>query len=290
MVARLVASLRRVAMPLAGIREVLEHRHHPSLVDGLLAAHLRRLEQGVADARRELSSVAALLSSPEEIPMTMFTLPAAALSDALRAVRFAVGTDPGFPVLGGVLLDVEATAVTVVATDRYRLAVSSVPGGGGPMTAVVPAAFADRLAELRTGGVTLCIDGPAVTASAGDTVVADRLIPDAFPDYRRLLPAAGNPVPVDVDELRAALAAAGTRQVRREQGGVDVDVTVLSVDADGRLQVDVGSEGIGVSVEFLLEAVDAGGPGPLLLGLDGPLAPVTIRRGATFSLLMPVRL
>ncbi|MBC8091544.1 MAG: MerR family transcriptional regulator, partial [Pseudonocardia sp.] len=121
-VARLVASLRRVGMPLAGIREVLEHRHDLDVVDGLLGAHLRRLEQGVADARRELSSVRTLLSSPEETPMTTFTVPAAALSDALRAVRFAVGTDPEIPVLGGVLLDVGADAVTVVATDRYRLA------------------------------------------------------------------------------------------------------------------------------------------------------------------------
>lgn len=289
-VARLVASLRRVGMPLAGIREVLEHRTHPSVVDALLAAHLRRLEQGVADARRELSSVRTLLSSPEETPMTTFTVPAAALSDALRAVRFAVGTDPEIPVLGGVLLDVGADAVTVVATDRYRLAVSSVPCGGAPVAAVVPAAFADRLADLRSGDVQVRIDGQAITASADGVEVADRLIPDAFPDYRRLLPAPGNPVPVDADELRAAVAAAGTRQVRRAQDGVDVDVTVLSVDADGRLRVGAATDGTGVSVEFLLEAVDAGGAGQLLLGLDGPLAPVTIRRGDTFSLLMPVRL
>lgn len=81
--------------------------------------------------------------------------------------------------------------------------------------------------------------------------------------------------------------------MRREQDGVDVDVTVLSVDADGRLRVGAGVDGTGVSVEFLLEAVDAGGAGQLLLELDGPLAPVTIRtagRPDTFSLLMPVRL
>lgn len=140
--------------------------------------------------------------------------------------------------------------------------------------------------ELRIGGTE-------VSARCGAVEVTGRLLDDVFPDYRRLLPAAGNPVPVDAAELRAAVAAAGTRQVRREQDGVDVDVTVLSVDGAGRLQVGTGPDGTGVSVEFLMEAVDAGGPGQLLLELDGPLAPVTIRPAArpdTFSLLMPVRL
>ena len=288
-VARLVASLRRVGMPLAGIREVLEHRHDPDAVDALLAAHVRRLERGVADARRELSSVRTLLTS-EEPPVTTLSIDAAALAGALRAVRFAVGTDPDFPALCGVLLDVGADALTVVATDRYRLAVSSAPvaGAGPAVAAVVPAAFADRLGDLGPGEVELRIDGPVVTARGGGRVVQDRLLDDAFPDHRRLVPAAGNPVPVDAAELRTAIAAAGTRQVRRPQDGVDVEVTVLSVDAHGRLQV--GAEGTGVDVEFLLEAVDAGGPGQLRLELDGPFAPVTIRSAGSFSLLMPVRL
>ena len=287
-VARLVASLRRVGMPLAGIREVLEHRYDPSSVDALLAAHLRRLEQGVVDARRELSSVRMLLTS-EEFPMTTLSIDATALADAVAAVRFAVGSDPEFPVLCGVLLDVGPDELTVVATDRYRLAVATVPGGAAtPGTAVVPAAFADRFASLGAGTVELRIDGPTVTARCGDVVLQDRLLDDAFPDHRRLLPAAGSPVPVDAGELRAAIAAAGTRRVRRPQDGVDVEVTVLSVDAHGRLRV--GDEGTGVDVEFLLEAVDAGGPGQLWLELDGPLAPVTIRAAGSFSLLMPVRL
>ncbi|WP_300013379.1 MerR family transcriptional regulator [Pseudonocardia sp.] len=294
-VARLVASLRRVGMPLAGIREVLEHRHDPDAVDALLDGHLRRLEQGVADARRELSSVRTLLTAPEETPVsTTVTLPAADLAAALRAVRFAVGSDPTYPALRGVLLDVTADVVTLVATDRYRLAVSTVRRGAAPaVAALLPARFADQLAGFDAGDVLLRIDGSAVSARCGAATVQDRLLDNAFPDFRRLVPAAGNQVPVDATELRTAVAAAGTRQVRREQDGVDVDVTVLSVDADGRLHVGTGPEGTGVSVEFLLEAVDAGGAGQLRLELDGPLAPVTIRpsgRPGTYSLLMPVRL
>lgn len=297
-VARLVATLRRVGMALPGIRAVLERRRDPAAVDALLAAHLRRLEQGVADARRELSTVRSLLDT-EEIPMTAttVTLSGAALADALRAVRFAVGSDPAFPVLAGVLLDVGPDVLTVVATDRYRLAVSSAPVralGGPAVAAVVPAAFADALAGARVGDVELHVDGTAVTARVGAATLDGRLLDASFPDYRRLRPTGGvHAVPVDAGRLRAAVAAAGTRRVRRPQDGVDVEVTVLSVDPTGRLVVGTADDGIGVDVEFLLEAVDAGGPGQLLLELDGPLAPVAIRpagRSGTFSLLMPVRL
>ncbi|QJY50461.1 MerR family transcriptional regulator [Pseudonocardia broussonetiae] len=283
-VARLVASLRRVGMPLAGIREVLAHRHDPDAVDALLAGHLHRLEQGVAAARRELSTVRDLLA-PEETPVTpttpttptTVTVDAPALAAALRTVRFAVGSDPEFPVLHGVLLDVGPEVLTVVATDRYRVAVASVPVlalDGPARSVVVPP-------DLPAGDGVLRVDDAAVTVGG----TAHPLVEGAFPDHRRLLPAPSDRgVAVEAAELRAAVAAGGTRRVAGAQ------VTVLAVDGAGRLVVGAGHDGVGVNAEFLLEAVDAGGPGPLRLELDGPLAPVALRSADAFSLLMPVRL
>lgn len=280
-VARLVASLRRVGMPLAGIREVLAHRHDPDAVDALLAGHLHRLEQGVAAARRELSTVRDLLA-PEENPVTpttptTVTVDAPALAAALGSVRFAVGSDPEFPVLHGVLLDVGPDVLTVVATDRYRLAVASVPvlALDGPARSVVAPP------DLPAGDGVLRVDDAAVTVGR----TAHPLVEGAFPDHRRLLPAPSDRgVAVEAAELRAAVAAGGTRRV------AGAEVTVLAVDDAGRLVVGAGHEGVGVNAEFLLEAVDAGGAGPLRLELDGPLAPVALRSAEAFSLLMPVRL
>lgn len=295
-VARLVAALRRVGMPLAGIRAVLARRDDPAAVDALLAAHLRRLEQGVADARRVLSTVPALLASEESTVSTTVTVDHVALAAALASVRFAVGTDPGFPVLGGVLLDVTPTALTVVATDRYRLAVAAVPVStldGPPAAVVVPAELADRIATLDGGApVELRVDGAVLTASAGAAPCTGRLLEGEYPDFRRLLPAGdGRAIEVDAAALRAAVDAGGTRRVEHAHGASDV--TVLSVDTDGRLDVGATGEGTGVDAEFLLQALDAGGPGPMTLELDGPLLPVTLRpvaRPDAFSLLMPVRL
>jgi DNA polymerase III subunit beta len=284
-VARLVASLRRVGMPLVGIREVLAHRHDSSAVDALLAAHLRRLEQGLADARRELSSVRSLI---EEEPMTTTTVRVAGaeLVDALRAVRFAVAPDSELPVLTGVLLEINKDEVTLVATDRYRLAVASAPVvelTGPPVSAVVPAKFVDRIPAAET--VVITVTAAQIRVGAGDEVLEEMLITDPFPDYRRLLPTDDRPVPVDA-ALRAAVAAAPTRTMRREPDGVEYEVAVLSAGPDGIRVTD--GDGIGVNREFLLEALDAGGDGQLRLSLDGPIAPLVIRSDRSVSLLMPV--
>ncbi|HEY7104685.1 MAG TPA: MerR family transcriptional regulator, partial [Mycobacteriales bacterium] len=148
--ARLVARLRRVGMPLDSVRALLAGADPGPVLD----AHLGRLEDGLAAARRELSTVRALLDRSEPAVQTtvQFTVPAAALD----AVRFAVGTDPSYPALHGVLLDADGETVHVVASDRYRLAVATAPAGGAFGRVVVPVAVVD---ELRGLGGTVTVRG-----------------------------------------------------------------------------------------------------------------------------------
>src|SRR5690242_19632761 len=108
---RLLARLRRAGMPLADIRLVLAgwSSADTDLVRKLLQAHLRRLELGLSDARSEFSTLRALLErreNPMPVPHTTTARPAVSapeLAAALDAVRFAAGTDPELPMLGGVL-------------------------------------------------------------------------------------------------------------------------------------------------------------------------------------------
>ena len=285
-VARVIAVLRRVRMPLAGIREVLKHRHDAEAVDALLTAHLHRLEQGLADARRELSSVRSLI---EEEPMTTTSIRVAGTEfvDALRAVRFAAAAESELPVLTGVLLDATADEMTLAATDRYRLAVASAPVlelAGPPVRVVVPAPFADRIPAAET--VTVTVSDGRVQVQAGDDLLDGPLIEEPFPDYRRLLPTDDRPTLVGA-ALRAALAAAPSRTMRGEPDGAEFEVAVLAAGPDGISVTD--GEGVGVNREFLLEALDAGGEGQLTLSLDGPITPLVIRSDRSVSLLMPVR-
>jgi DNA polymerase III subunit beta len=290
--ARLVASLRRVGMPLAGIREVLAARPDPAAVDALLDRHLHRLEQGLLDARRELSSVRSLIAPEDPVsPTTTVTVHAAELADALAAVRFAVGGDPELPVLHGVLLDVAPDALTLVATDRYRLAAAPVPvrdPAGPPTRVVVAPELLDR--APAGGSVRITVDGAGVELAADGGTVVGTSIEGVFPDYRRLLPDGPVPAAPPLDEAqRAALRSAPTTVLRHDDA--EHEVVVLAQGPDGlAVGLPVGAgEGVAVNREFLLEALDAGGPGQLVLSLDGPVAPLVVRSPRSVSLLMPVR-
>lgn len=305
--ARLVARLRRVGMPLADICRVLEHRRDRPVVDGILQAHLTRLEEGLDDARRELSATRSLLD--QESPMTAVPSPsritttAEELGTALRAVRYAVSTDAELPMLTGVLLDVDGDAVRLAASDRYRLAVSTLAGAGvsgPPVSAIVPVTLVDELLAVLgddAGPVAITVTGDDLTVETGGHTVRGRRLDHDFPDYRRLLRgSATHRVDVDAAALRAELAAAATRVVRGEEAGSEQEVSVLSLGRDGGVSFASETAGVlemGVNREFLLEALDAGGPGQLVLELDGPIAPLAIRvpgRAGDVSMLMPIRL
>jgi DNA-binding transcriptional MerR regulator len=319
--ARLLARLRRVQLPLADVRLILAgwSSEDPALVRTLLEAHLRRLEDGLADARRELSAVRALLALREN-PMdpitgttatTRLTLAAAELAAALDSVRFAVSTDPELPMLGGVLFDLESGSLRTVATDRYRMALSGAAATGfeGPaVQVIVPAALVDAMRALlrdRAGeSAGLTVEGDRIALEVGGSQAAGARLDFDFPDYRRLtrLPA-GRRVRVDAAALREAVATGATRSARRGQDDTEFAVSVLAVDSSGSIAVAAEGEPapaadtlqIGVNGAFLLDALAAAGEDQLVLELGGPIAPLAIRhpgadREATFSLLMPVRL
>src|SRR5690606_25327464 len=180
--ARLLARLRRAGMPLADIRLVLAGWTGPDtdLVRQLLRTHLRRLERGLTTAREEFSTLRALLDQRENLMISPHTgtavrlpLSGPRLAAALDAVRFAAGTDPELPMLGGIHLDIDGGGLRVVATDRYRMAVAHLAADGhdGPrVRATVPLPLADAMRPLLDGDqeVWLALDGDRVSLEAGD--------------------------------------------------------------------------------------------------------------------------
>ncbi|MER6081670.1 MerR family transcriptional regulator [Streptomyces sp. NPDC001833] len=305
--ARLLARLRRAGMPLADIRLVLAGWSGPDtgLVRKLLTAHLRRLEQGLSDARGEFSTIRALLDHRENVMTSLRTasvrlsVAAPELAAALDAVRFAASTDPELPMLGGVLFDIEGGSLHAVATDRYRMAVARAGAGGyggSRVQVVVPAPLADAMRPLLDGegAVGLSVDGDRVTLEAGDRQVAGRCLGHDFPDYRRLLPrAGGRRAVVEVAAFRQALE---TGPVRSGEAGAP-DLSVLRVEDGGAVTLcadaDEDPNRVAVNREFLLAALAAGARDRLVLELGAPTAPIAIRRSddeGAFSLLMPVRL
>ncbi|MFJ9763902.1 MerR family transcriptional regulator [Streptomyces erythrochromogenes] len=308
---RVLARLRRAGMPLADIRLVLAGLSgaDTDLVRGLLQAHLRRLEQGLNDARSEFSAVRALLERREN-PMTSLrtatvrlTLRAPELAEALDSVRFAAGTDPELPMLAGVLFDIDGGALRLAATDRYRMAVarSGAAGYDGPrVQVIVPSRLADAMRALLSedASVLLTVDGDRVALRSGDHEAAGRCLDHEFPDHRRLvrLPA-GRRALVDVAALRRAVETGPVREGERpEPDGPLVDLSVLKV-ADGAVTVCEDGRGapdhVAVNRTFLLQALAAGARDRLVVEAGAPTAPLAVRRTDTedtFSILMPVRL
>ncbi|MEU8433535.1 MerR family transcriptional regulator [Streptomyces sp. NPDC029216] len=305
--ARLLARLRRAGMPLADIRLVLAGwpGRDSGLVRQLFEAHLRRLERGLAEARSEFSTVRSLFDRKEN-PMTphaQVSVPAPALAAAFDSVRFAAGTDPELPALGGVLFDLDGETLHLVATDRHRMALAQLRTAGheGPRTRfVVPSPLADAMRALLTDGTTalLTVDGDRVTLEAGDRQTAGTCPDHDFPDYRRLvrLPE-GRRALVDVPAFRTALEN-GPVVAGETHTGSPCDLSLLTV-ADGELVLCEDGDGDGdpdrvaVNRAYLLEALTAGATDRLLLELGTPTAPLAVRRPddeTAFSLLMPVRL
>ncbi|MGQ4383813.1 DNA polymerase III subunit beta family protein [Streptomyces sp. SAS_270] len=305
--ARLLARLRRAGMPLTDVRLTLAgwSGADTDLVRNLLKAHLRRLEQGLSDARSEFSALRALLDHRENVMTSLsiatvrLSVAAPELAAALDTVRFAVSTDPELPMLGGVLFDMEGESLHAVATDRYRMAVAraAVAGhDGSRVQVIVPAPLADAMRALLggEGPVRLTVDGDRVALEAGDGQAAGPCLGHDFPDYRRLLPAAGGRrAVVEVADFRKALE---TGPVRTGEAG-ERDLSLLRAEDGGTVTLcadgDDDPNRVAVDREFLLDALAAGARDRLILEFGSPTAPIAIRRPDdedTFSVLMPVRL
>ena len=170
-------------------------------------------------------------------PATTLTVAGTNLATALHAVRFATGSDAEVPPLRGVLFDITAEAVTLVATDRYRLAVASVPVevlDGPERSAVVPAQLADTLAALEDHSVHLTFTAEMVTAYAGAVRnVEGELIGDTYPNTAGSCPTRTRPPPsrspaVNREFLLEAIDAGGEDQLMLSLDGPVTPVVIRS--------------------------------------------------------------
>lgn len=271
--ARLVSSLRQAGLPLADLTAVLES---PQEAHAVLERHRRRLEEDLAAARAHLDAADGILREPATCTVASRDLTAAA-----AAVRHAVGNDPEWPGLAGVLLHLDGTTLRLVACDRARIAVATVPAretSGPPARVVASLAHLGRLSTSslpETGTVTLGLHDLELVS------LHDEPLGGPYPDYEQLLRSGSAPsTSIATDELLdAAQEAADIVALRLDGGRVD-----LAAPGD--------RESFGYSRTFLLDAVRAARSDVVALSLDerNALSVAAADRPDDIGLLMPIRL
>ena len=124
--------------------------------------------------------------------------PADDFATAIAQVAFAASRDDVTPVLTGVQLEVTGTTLSLVATDRYRVALRELPWDGGSAapetTALVPARTLQEVGKTFGHGGTITVsfsgagDREIIAFSSGQRTVTSLLIRGNFPPVRRLFP------------------------------------------------------------------------------------------------------
>jgi DNA polymerase-3 subunit beta len=127
------------------------------------------------------------------------SLDAEEFSAAIAQVAVAASRDDVTPVITGVQLEVTASTISLVATDRYRVAVREIPwdsSGSGitEATALVPARTLSEIGKTfgHSGTISVAItntdDRELIAFSADKKTVTSLLIKGNFPPVKRLFP------------------------------------------------------------------------------------------------------
>ncbi len=252
---------------------------------------------------------------PEEFPETAtpheastITLPSTDAHLIASCVAYAASTEQYRPAMTGVKFEID-DSLTAVATDGYRLAMLSLAIGGGSSRAeaIVPARVVELLGKTE-GDVTIGFSNTHVIISTTNANITARLIDEAFPEWRNVLPRDNTKhATINRQELlravkRVALFTTASSQLVRfhfESGSVLLTVTDVDTGAEAQERVECSYDSepfdIGFNAKFITEAL-AHLPSELaVLKLSNPTRAVLITPAGDeitriTKLVMPMRL
>lgn len=292
--------LRQIAMPLSAVEAVLDAEPDDSA--RLIDEHVAKVLGDAEAVRRKAALIKSSLANAPSVPIA--TLKGPVLADAIEQVLTATARDPGMPVLGAVRVEAAREAVTLTATDRYRLATRTLVPAEPAVSAWAGTVSGDEL-RAAVGAVRRSMLVRVEAASHGVRLrTADRedqhcrLLSEEFPDHRLMLTSLSEVttrVTVPKDLLLGALE-------EHPDDCLSLCVTrhgLRALPADDEhpgfsLPAAVTGETLRISFELttLYPAVSTAIGPDVLLDLRGPDQPGTVRsadRGDLTTLVMPVR-
>lgn len=193
-----------------------------------------------------------------DIPPTTVTLDAGELAHAVTQAAVAASRDDTLPLLTSIRLEASGGVLSILATDRYRLALRDLPHAG-----TLEGAWQVRAKTLldavkgRTGPVDVAFTDRLVAFTTGPTTVTTVPVDGDYPPVRRLFPDHTSTVAhVNVSELvdavkRVALVAERNTPVRLAFTESEVTLTAGSSDASAASEtLPCETEGGDIEVAF----------------------------------------
>jgi DNA polymerase III subunit beta len=255
-----------------------------------------------------------------EMPDVVGTVGADTFSSAISQVAIAAGRDDTLPALTGIRVEIAGETLTLVATDRYRLAVRELRWN--PLTPsldtalLVPARVLSDTAKALTAGAEVSIALASETASgaSADGIIGfegagrrttTRMLSGEYPKYQTLLPSefsavAELPVAPFADAVkRVALVAQRNTPVRLTFSPGEVLLEAGSGEsAQATEAIEASFEGEGMQIAFnhqyLLDGIGAIDSDVARISFTSPTRPAVITgKGEAHPdyryVLMPIR-
>ena len=236
-----------------------------------LVAEANKVELVCGSARFTLQTLpVADYPSLPAMPEATGTIASDAFSTAVGQVVVAAGRDELLPVFTGVRVEIEGDTLSLLATDRYRMALKELPwnprGGSAEGAALVPARVLGETAKSMTSGseITLSLsnattgDGLIGFEGAGPAGVREmttRLLDGEFPKVRHLMNVqASVVVRANTAEVVAAVKRVGLVAER------NTSLRMLIGDGTITLEAATGDQAQAVeALEAIVEDVAGGG-------------------------------
>ncbi|WP_028272334.1 DNA polymerase III subunit beta, partial [Arthrobacter sp. UNC362MFTsu5.1] len=177
------------------------------------------------------------------LPTISGTVPGDSFAQAVSQVIIAASKDDTLPILTGVRMEIEDDLITLLATDRYRLAMREVPWKpvtpGISTSALVKAKTLNEVAKTlgNSGDINLALaddDSRLIGFESGGRTTTSLLVDGDYPKIRSLFPDA---TPIHATVQTQELVEA----VRRVSLVAERNTPVRLAFTEGQLHLDAGT-------------------------------------------------
>lgn len=269
-IVRELPSGSRVSVEVSGTRVKIKYEQGSSTIHGMDPEDFPQLPQ--IDAEK------------------MVLLPTAILEKGVRRTAYAVSNDETRQMLTGVLVQLKAGELGLVATDGHRLARATFRGDYKELAGrdlIVPKKALDQVVRLAAGEETvrITVSKNFVVFEFGSTTVYSRLIDGSFPNYEQVIPKqSARKIAVGREEFMGALRRVSvlsdtmTKQIKLHLKPERMELSVNTADVgEGHEAVPVDYSGeelaIGYNAAYLLEALKTIETDRIQIQLNTPTSP-----------------